>query len=121
MAQKAQSTPTDGDFPDIITSEDELISTASVDLFNGPVSVTTIEIDGAANDEYVKIYDALTVDASSDKPDIVFPVPGNQFRTLTIIGGLSFTTGFSVRAVTGGADTDTTDPTTPAPGFFVGK
>jgi len=121
MAQKAQSTPTDGDFPDIITSEDELTSDASVDLFNGPVSVTTIEIDGAASEEFVKIYDALTVTPASDVPDIVFPVPANQFRTLTIIGGLSFTTGFSVRAVTSGADANETPPTTPAPGFFVGK
>ena len=121
MAQKAQSTPTDGDFPDVITSEDELTSTASVDLFNGPVSVTTIEIKGAANDEYVKIYDALTVNPASDVPDIVFPVPANEQRTLTITGGLSFTTGFSIRAVTGGADDNTTDPTTPKFGFFVGK
>ena len=121
MAQKAQSTPTDGDFPDIITSEDELTSDASVDLFNGPVSVTTIEIDGAASEEFVKIYDALTVTPASDVPDIVFPVPANQFRTLTIIGGLSFTTGFSVRAVPRRPDANQTPPPPPAPRLFLGK
>jgi len=120
MAQQAQSTPIDGDFPDVISSEDELASAASLDLFNGAVSVTSIEIEGAGNDEFVKVYDALTVTPASDVPDIVFPVPANKSRTLTIIGGLSFSTGFSIRAVTGGADNDTTDPSSPKPGFFVG-
>ncbi len=120
MAQQAQSTPIDGDFPDIIASEDELSSDASLDLFNGPVSVTSIEIEGAASDEFVKIYDALTVTPASDVPDIVFPVPTNKCRTLTIIGGLSFSTGFSIRAVTSGADANTTPPSSPKPGFFVG-
>ena len=83
MAQKAQSTPTDGDFPDIITSEDELTSTASVDLFNGPVSVTTIEIDGAASEEFVKIYDALTVNPASACLRMAMPAFWLTFKAAT--------------------------------------
>lgn len=122
MAQRATSTPLDGDFPDTIASEDELASTATLDLFNGAVSIRSITIDGSGftSKNYIKIYDSVTVDPSSDVPDIKFPVSNTDIRTLTIVDGLSFSTAFSIRAVTGTADTDTTSDATPGPGYFVG-
>lgn len=122
MAQKAQSTPTNGDFPNIIAAEDELTTTASLDLFGKPISLRTVTIDGSGftSKNYVKIYDALTVDPSSDVPDIKFPVANTKVVTLTVIDGLAFSTGFSIRSVTGSADTDTTSDASPGPGFFVG-
>ena len=123
MAQRATSTPLDGDFPDTIASEDELASTATLDLFNGAVSIRSITIDAsgiAASKIYVKIYDSVTVDPSSDVPDVKFPVAQNEIRTLTIVDGLSFSTAFSVRAVTGSPDANTTPDSSPGPGYFVG-
>ena len=69
MAQRATSTPLDGDFPDTIASEDELASTATLDLINGAVSSRSITVDASgitASKIYVKIYDSVTVTPASD-------------------------------------------------------
>ena len=61
-----------------------------------------------------------TVVPASDVPDIKFPVVNTKVVTLTIVDGLAFSTGFSIRSVTGSTDANTTPDGSPGPGFFVG-
>lgn len=123
MAQKLTSTPNDGEYQDVLASEDEANTTATEDMFDGAQTVYAMILDNATNAQvvYYRFYDALTADPSSDVPDIKLRVAASDTCTVLISDGLSFTTGVTLRCTSGADDTDTTGPSTPAPVYVLGS
>jgi hypothetical protein len=121
MAQKTTITPCE--FTDVIAKEDELNTTTSEDLFDGAKTIYGISLDNSANAQvvYYKFYNALEADPSSDVPDLKLRVATSTKTDIWIADGISFSTGFSARCVTGADDTATTGPGTPGPGYFIGS
>jgi hypothetical protein len=108
------TTPTcGGDFPDVIVKHTDLAQDAAIDVFDGAKSVHAISINNTqnANVSYFKAYNAGAVDPASNVPNLKIAVPASVTLDIVIADGLSFTTAFSMRCVTGTTDTDNTAPT----------
>lgn len=123
MAQKLSTTPNDGEYQDVLASEDEANTTATEDMFDGAKTVHSMVLDNATNAQVVfyRFYDALTADPSSDVPDMKVRVAASDTCIINISDGLSFAAGVTLRCTSGSDDTDTTGPSTPAPVYVVGS
>ena len=107
------TTPTCGsDFPDIIVKETDLESTAAIDVFDGAKAVHVININNSANGavSYFKAYNAGSVTPASDVPVLKLAIPANSTRNVIIADGISFSTAFSMRCVSGTADDNEGNP-----------
>ena len=68
--------------------------------------------DSSGAIRYLKIYDKATAATSSDTPVITIPLEQAEQPLDFTVYGVAFASGISVRATTGQADADATDPNT---------
>jgi len=116
-------TPNDGFVPDVLFRSTDVDTAGAEDIFDGAKTVTWLYLDNTANGgaaSYFKGYNLREVDASSDVPDLKIKAAASQDYNVFIADGLNFATGFTLRCVTGTADTDVTDPGSAATATVVG-
>ena len=123
MAQKLTTTPNDGDYQDVITSEAEVGTTTTEDMFDGAQTVYGMMLNNSSNAQvvYYRLYNLLDVTPASDVPDIKIRVAASTLTTIFVADGISFSTGMSLRCTSASDDSDTTDPTAVGPAYFVGS
>ena len=63
-----------------------------------------------AHNVYIKLFDQISVDVSSDKANIVWKIPSNSVECLIIDQGYEFATALSMICVRNPTDTDNTAP-----------
>ena len=75
---------------------------------------TTLDELNSDNAAYLKIYNSAAPTVGSDSPDLVFPVPISQRRSLVIPEGYDFSSLSFACVITGGT-AGSTSPTNPVP------
>jgi hypothetical protein len=88
------------------------------DLFDGPVTLYSIDADNSANGAatYIKLYDALS-DSATDlivgttAPHMILLVPASSRRVFEFPAGVGFASWCGIAGVTAGGTAGTTGPT----------
>jgi len=111
---------TDSNFTYKFAYETALASTTVQNITSGAATVYNIFVDnltagGTQTVVYLKLYDTLPnggIDPGSTSPDYIFKIPTDVVTTLSFPGGLSFSTGLSMRCVKEKGTGGTTAPDT---------
>lgn len=112
---------TDLNFTYKFAYETDLTSSTVQNITSGTATVYNMFVDnltasGTQTVVYLKLYDTLPdggIDAGTTTPDYIFKIQTDSVTTLSFPGGLTFSTGLSMRCVkeagTGGATNPDTD------------
>ena len=97
----------------------DIDETLEVNINDGAATIYAIDIDNAANGAatYVKFWNVAVeqgtgaVTLGTTAPDMILMVPASVRRVFAFVGGLTFSTGITVAAVTAGGTAGVTGPT----------
>ena len=95
----------------VIVKETALNNAGVLNVVGGSCTLYSLNATSAdgSNANYIKLYDATTATAST-APDFIVPIASNGTVDMTVVGGLAFSTGLSLRASREAGTGGTTSP-----------